>query len=96
MQLVRGLRFFCLNILNLKNFYFSNKICCLLAFAKCKLMMMGRESCSKNLAFNNLIFNTDHPSNEVTISAKIFPYKSKEIKKFFKAAGLKRLSFMGV
>ena len=48
-----------------------------------------------DLTFNILRFNADHSSKKELISTKIFPYKSKELKKIFKAAGFKGIEFYG-
>ena len=49
----------------------------------------------KDLTFNILRFNADHTSKKELISTKIFPYKTKEMKKILKAAGFKEIKFYG-
>ena len=49
----------------------------------------------KDLTFNILRFNADQNSKKELISTIIFPYKSKEIKKIFRAAGIKEIKFYG-
>ena len=51
---------------------------------------------SKNdLTFNILRFNADHTSKKELISTKIFPYKSKELKKIFRTVGFKEIVLYG-
>jgi len=49
----------------------------------------------KDLTFNILRFNADQTSKKELISTKIFPYKSKEIKKIFKETGFKEIKVYG-
>ena len=50
---------------------------------------------NNDLTFNILRFNADHSSKKELISTKIFPYKSKELKKIFKVAGFKDIKIYG-
>ncbi len=49
----------------------------------------------KDLRFNILKFSADQTSKKELISTKIFPYKSKEIKEIFKAAGFCEIKLFG-
>ena len=48
-----------------------------------------------DLTFNILSFNADHSSKKELLSTKIYPYKSKGLKKIFKSAGFKKIEFYG-
>jgi len=50
---------------------------------------------NKDLTFNILKFNADQTTQKELISTKIFPYKSKELKKIFKTVGFKKIKLHG-
>lgn len=49
----------------------------------------------KDLSFNILKFNAEQTSRKELIATKMFPYTSKELKKYFKETGFKKIELFG-